>query len=143
VILAVRSSDFHVGAFLGERRMGLRCSRRSRRLRYRYSPSSPFSKYGSRASLTYPSSSARTQAAQLTGWPRRRTICGEGLGRLRDGGAANWPPIIDVTTWNTVAQIRATRSRRTPGRPETRRTYLLPMLECAACGRRLVGDKDR
>ena len=65
------------------------------------------------------------------------------VGRLRDGGPANWPPIIDVTTWNAVAQIRAARSRRTPGRPETRRTYLLPMLECEACGRRLVGDKDR
>jgi len=65
------------------------------------------------------------------------------IGRLRDGGPANWPPVIDVTTWNAVAQIRASRSRRTPGRPETRRTYLLPMLECEACGRRLVGDKDR
>jgi DNA invertase Pin-like site-specific DNA recombinase len=65
------------------------------------------------------------------------------VGRLRDGGPANWPPVIDVTTWNAVAQIRASRSRRTPGRPETRRTYLLPMLECEACGRRLVGDKDR
>jgi DNA invertase Pin-like site-specific DNA recombinase len=65
------------------------------------------------------------------------------VGRLRDGGPANWPPVIDVTTWNAVAQIRAARSRRTPGRPETRRTYLLPMLECEACGRRLVGDKDR
>jgi hypothetical protein len=42
-----------------------------------------------------------------------------------------------------VAQLRAARCRRTPGRPETRRTYLLPMLECEACGRRLVGDKDR
>jgi DNA invertase Pin-like site-specific DNA recombinase len=65
------------------------------------------------------------------------------VGRLRDGGPANWPPVIDVTTWNAVAQLRAARCRRTPGRPETRRTYLLPMLECAACGRRLVGDKDR
>jgi DNA invertase Pin-like site-specific DNA recombinase len=65
------------------------------------------------------------------------------VGRLRDGGPANWPPVIDVTSWNAVAQIRAARCRRTPGRPETRRTYLLPMLECEACGRRLVGDKDR
>src|SRR6185369_10674092 len=65
------------------------------------------------------------------------------VGRLRDGGAANWPPVVDVTTWNAVAEIRAGRSRRSPGRPETRRTYLLPMLECEACGRRLVGDKDR
>ena len=48
-----------------------------------------------------------------------------------------------MTTWNAVAQLRAARCRRTPGRPETRRTYLLPMLECDACGRRLVGDKDR
>jgi DNA invertase Pin-like site-specific DNA recombinase len=65
------------------------------------------------------------------------------VGRLRDGGPANWPPVIDVTTWNTVAQLRAARYRRSPGRPEIRRTYLLPMLECEACGRRLVGDKDR
>ena len=50
------------------------------------------------------------------------------VGRLRDGGPANWAPIVDVTTWNAVAQLRAARSRRTPGRPETRRTYLLPML---------------
>ena len=65
------------------------------------------------------------------------------VGRLRDGGPANWAPVVDVTTWNAVAQVRAARSRRTPGRPETRRTYLLPMLECHGCGRRLVGDKDR
>ena len=65
------------------------------------------------------------------------------VGRLRDGGLANWEPVVDVTTWNAVAELRASRCRRTPGRPETRRTYLLPMLECEACGRRLVGDKDR
>jgi DNA invertase Pin-like site-specific DNA recombinase len=65
------------------------------------------------------------------------------VGRLRDGGPANWPPVVDVTTWNAVAAIRAARSRRSPGRPETRRTYLLPMLECESCGRRLIGDKDR
>ncbi len=41
------------------------------------------------------------------------------------------------------ADLRAARNRRSPGRPETRRIYALPMLECAACGRRLVGDKDR
>ena len=64
-------------------------------------------------------------------------------GRLRDGSAANWDPVVDEETWRRVADLRAARNRRSPGRPETRRTYALPMLECAACGRRLVGDKDR
>jgi DNA invertase Pin-like site-specific DNA recombinase len=64
-------------------------------------------------------------------------------GRLRDGTAANWDPVVDEETWRRVADLRAARNRRSPGRPETRRTYALPMLECAACGRRLVGDKDR
>lgn len=65
------------------------------------------------------------------------------VGRLRDGGPANWSPIVDVTTWNQVGAIRSDRNRRSPGRPETRRTYALPMLVCAFCDRRLVGDKDR
>ncbi len=64
-------------------------------------------------------------------------------GRLRDGAAANWPPQVDEALWHRVADLRAARSRRSPGRPETRRAYALPMLACAACGRRLVGDKDR
>ena len=64
-------------------------------------------------------------------------------GRLRDGSAANWDPVVDEETWRRVQDLRAARNRRSPGRPETRRTYALPMLECAACGRRLVGDKDR
>jgi len=50
---------------------------------------------------------------------------------------------VDEETWRRVADLRAARNRRSPGRPETRRIYALPMLECAACGRRLVGDKDR
>ena len=64
-------------------------------------------------------------------------------GRLRDGSAANWDAVVDEETWRRVQDLRAARNRRSPGRPETRRTYALPMLECAACGRRLVGDKDR
>ena len=64
-------------------------------------------------------------------------------GRLRDGSLANWDRVVDDETWQRVADLRAARNRRSPGRPETRRTYALPMLECAACGRRLVGDKDR
>ena len=64
-------------------------------------------------------------------------------GRLRDGAQANWPPVVDEALWSRVADLRAARNRRSPGRPETRRTYALPMLACAACGRRLVGDKDR
>ncbi len=65
------------------------------------------------------------------------------VGRLRDGAPANWPPVVAPETWNLVQDLRAGRNRRSPGRPETRRTYALPMLECASCGRRLVGDKDR
>ena len=64
-------------------------------------------------------------------------------GRLRDGAAANWPPVVDEALWHRVADLRAARNRRSPGRPETRRTYALPMLACAACGRHLIGDKDR
>ncbi len=64
-------------------------------------------------------------------------------GRLRDGFLANRDRVVDDETWQRVADLRAARNRRSPGRPETRRTYALPMLECAACGRRLVGDKDR
>ncbi len=64
-------------------------------------------------------------------------------GRLRDGSPATWAPVVDDETWHRVQDLRAARNRRSPGRPETRRTYALPMLECAACGRRLVGDKDR
>ncbi len=64
-------------------------------------------------------------------------------GWLRDGSVANWDRVVDDETWQRVADLRAARNRRSPGRPETRRTYALPMLECAACGRRLVGDKDR
>lgn len=65
------------------------------------------------------------------------------LGRLRDDRPASWPAVVDPATWNRVAASRDRRSRRSPGRPETRRTYVLPMLECASCSRRLVGDKDR
>ncbi len=64
-------------------------------------------------------------------------------GRLRDGSVANWDRVVDDETWDRARDLRAARNRRSPGRPETRRTYDLPMLECAACGRRLVGDKDR
>lgn len=65
------------------------------------------------------------------------------IGRLRTGEPATWPPFVDVATWNRIAAMRADRNHRSPGRPETRRTYVLPMLECDACGRHLVGDKDR
>jgi len=64
-------------------------------------------------------------------------------GRLRDGSVANWAPVVDAETWHRVQDLRAARNRRSPGRPETRRSYSLPMLECLACGRRLIGDKDR
>jgi DNA invertase Pin-like site-specific DNA recombinase len=65
------------------------------------------------------------------------------IGQLRDGAEAHWDPVVDVDLWHQVQAVRAGRTRRRGGRPETRRTYALPMLECAHCGRSLVGDKDR
>jgi DNA invertase Pin-like site-specific DNA recombinase len=64
------------------------------------------------------------------------------VGRLRDGTAAAVQTVIDEATWETVQRRR--RARRTrAGRPATRQVYALPMLRCAACGRRLIGDSGR
>jgi DNA invertase Pin-like site-specific DNA recombinase len=65
------------------------------------------------------------------------------LGRLRDGGRANWPPVIDLSTWNSAVVVRAGRATMT-GRPASpRRPYALSgLLRCAACGRNLIGDTD-
>ncbi|HWH37099.1 MAG TPA: recombinase family protein [Candidatus Limnocylindrales bacterium] len=62
------------------------------------------------------------------------------VGRLRDGGPANWPPLVDVSVWN---RIQAARSRRATnaGRPaHPSRPYALSMLYCASCGGHLTGD---
>ncbi|HLA65196.1 MAG TPA: recombinase family protein [Candidatus Saccharimonadales bacterium] len=64
------------------------------------------------------------------------------VGRLRDGSPASVEPLVDVATWNRVQQLRSERNSR-GGRPAVNRTYLLPMLACAACGRGLVGDSGR
>jgi DNA invertase Pin-like site-specific DNA recombinase len=62
------------------------------------------------------------------------------LGRLRDGGPANWSPLVDRATWNRVQSFRAKRATNA-GRPASpSRPYALPMLHCAACGRHLAGD---
>lgn len=64
------------------------------------------------------------------------------VGRLRDGSPASVEPVVDVATWQAVQDLRARRRTR-GGKPETFRTYALPMLRCAACGERLIGDSGR
>ncbi len=62
------------------------------------------------------------------------------VGRLRDGSAANWEPLIEVATWERAMAIRTRRATNT-GRPAApTRAYALSMLHCASCGRRLIGD---
>jgi hypothetical protein len=64
------------------------------------------------------------------------------LGRLRDGGPANWPPLVDA---EVAARAIANRARRATnaGRPASpSRPYALSMLRCAACGVRVAGDSD-
>jgi DNA invertase Pin-like site-specific DNA recombinase len=61
-------------------------------------------------------------------------------GRLRDGTAAHWPPVVDEGLWEQVQVGRARRATNT-GRPaDPRRPYALAKLHCAACGTRLTGD---
>ncbi len=64
-------------------------------------------------------------------------------GRLRDGTPTRFPALIDPALYATVQDRRAARTSRRPGRPARGATYLLPMLECAACGQRLIGDSGR
>jgi hypothetical protein len=62
------------------------------------------------------------------------------LGRLRDGGPANWPPLVDP---EVAARAMANRARRATnaGRPAApSRPYALSMLRCASCGARVAGD---
>jgi DNA invertase Pin-like site-specific DNA recombinase len=64
------------------------------------------------------------------------------IGKLRDGSPASVEPVIDRATWDRVQILRATRNARA-GRPAVNRTYVLPMLRCAFCGRGLIGDSGR
>ena len=62
------------------------------------------------------------------------------LGRLRDGGPANWGPVVDPAVVRCAAESRARRATNT-GRPAIpARPYALSMLHCAECGIRLIGD---
>ena len=64
------------------------------------------------------------------------------IGRLRDGGPANWAPQVDLGAWNRAQARRAGRAT-TAGRPASpKRPYALNMLHCAFCGRRLIGDTN-
>lgn len=65
------------------------------------------------------------------------------VGRLRDGTAAAVDAVVDEATWSAVQARRRARATRGGGRPATRHAYALPMLRCAACGRRLIGDAGR
>lgn len=61
-------------------------------------------------------------------------------GRLRDGSAGHWRPMVSGALWAKVQEIRARRATTT-GRPaDPRRPYSLDMLHCAGCGKRLTGD---
>ena len=64
------------------------------------------------------------------------------IGLLRDGTPAAVEPIIDRATWDRVQALRASRSAR-GGYAARNRTYLIPMLRCAFCDRRMVGDSGR
>ena len=64
------------------------------------------------------------------------------IGLFRDGSPAAVEPVIERATWDRVQALRTARNAR-GGRPSTRRVYALPMLRCAACDRRLVGDSGR
>lgn len=64
------------------------------------------------------------------------------VGRLRDGSPASVAPLVDLPTWQRVQELRARRRTR-GGKPETVRAYALPMLRCAGCGARLIGDTGR
>lgn len=62
------------------------------------------------------------------------------LGRLRDGGPANWEPLVDPEVAQRSAANRARRATNS-GRPAApSRPYALSMLHCAACGARIAGD---
>ena len=62
------------------------------------------------------------------------------VGRLRDGSPAHWDPLVPVPVWETVRTNRAHRATNTGRKADPRRPYVLDMLHCAGCGRRLTGD---
>ena len=62
------------------------------------------------------------------------------LGRLRDGGPANWPPVVDPALARQAHDRRAARATNTGRRATPKRPYALTMLHCADCGVRLTGD---
>lgn len=64
------------------------------------------------------------------------------VGQLRDGSPASVEPVIERATWDRVQALRRGRNAR-DGRPAMNRIYALPMLRCASCGRRLIGDTGR
>jgi len=63
-------------------------------------------------------------------------------GYLRDGASASVQPVIDPTTFEQAQAVRASRARKGDG-SRAIRVYALPMIRCAGCGRRLVGDTGR
>lgn len=64
------------------------------------------------------------------------------IGLLRDGTAAAIEPVIDRDLFDRVQAVRRERARKGTG-DNARRVYTLPMLRCANCGRRLIGDTGR
>ena len=64
------------------------------------------------------------------------------LGKLRDGGPANWPPVVDLEVARRSAVGRARRATNTGRQAAPSRPYALSMLRCASCGIRIAGDTD-
>ncbi len=65
------------------------------------------------------------------------------VGRLRDRTPTQFAAPVDPALYSAVQDRRAARTSRRPGRPARRATCLLPMLECASCGQRPIGDSGR
>lgn len=63
-------------------------------------------------------------------------------GRLADGSATRFAPVVDPELWHRAQAVRDRRRTR-DGRPATKTPYALSMLRCAACDRRLIGDVGR
>ena len=62
------------------------------------------------------------------------------VGRLHDGSATHWPPVVDERVWDEVQAARARRATNSGRSADPRRPYALSRLYCAACGTRLTGD---
>ncbi len=63
-------------------------------------------------------------------------------GRLRDGRATAFPPLLPPALFEQVQAMRDLRRTR-DRRPAIRRHYALSILRCAACTKRLIGDTGR